>query len=293
MKTSDRCHLCKQPATLQLSHVVPKFAFRWLKTSSSTGYLRSFEQDNGHIHGERVNRRIQDGWKARWLCSNCEQLLGDYEKKFADCFFYPNVRRTLKSTAYGPWLLKFCVSLSWRSLKWFCDHDESHRYSEHLDTVGELWRRYLLDEISFPESYPQHLVLAEYASAKINETPIDINVYIRRGTNASIDTRHSPKFVVVKLPCFFVIGTLSEDNAQSWTETKVRANQGDLPFCSKLPKFLSEEILQQLRDIEHAKPSLSVVQTQKIRDTIETNPTRAANSDIRLARKFDKVARLL
>lgn len=46
------CKLCENEELKENSHVVPAFVFRWLKSSSPTGFLRK----TGN-----VNKRINDG----------------------------------------------------------------------------------------------------------------------------------------------------------------------------------------------------------------------------------------
>ena len=76
------CRLCQQEAGLKLSHILPAFAFRWLKDSAGNAYIR---------RGMEPNRRVQDGLKYYWLCSSCEGLLNLSETAFATNLFYPYI----------------------------------------------------------------------------------------------------------------------------------------------------------------------------------------------------------
>ncbi len=97
-----------------MSHVLPAFVFRWAKETSITGYLR---------FGKSPHRRAQDGLKVPLLCSRCEALLNLWERKFATQIFHPyNADEGLRA-AYGDWMLKFCVSVSWRVLTYFTSLD--------------------------------------------------------------------------------------------------------------------------------------------------------------------------
>jgi hypothetical protein len=69
----DRCVLCKEEKILKLSHVVPKWCFKWAK-----------QEDRGRIIGEYHSLGIeglvhQDGSKHYMLCDDCEQYLGKAE----------------------------------------------------------------------------------------------------------------------------------------------------------------------------------------------------------------------
>ena len=73
------CKLCEKDADLQLSHIIPKFVFAWLK-----------ETVPGGIRSNRVpNRRIQDGEKDYLLCRDCEQIFSVWEKQFCEHIFIP------------------------------------------------------------------------------------------------------------------------------------------------------------------------------------------------------------
>ena len=48
------CGLCDLVSNIRESHIVPSFAYNWLKDSSVTGHMH---------HGEAVNKRVQDGEK--------------------------------------------------------------------------------------------------------------------------------------------------------------------------------------------------------------------------------------
>ena len=61
---------------------------------------------------------MQDGIKLYWLCRTCEQMLGNWERQFASTIFHPITKNGSHLIAYSDWLLKFCVSISWRALLW-------------------------------------------------------------------------------------------------------------------------------------------------------------------------------
>lgn len=61
------CALCQAESVLLLSHIIPKWSYRWLKGEG--GILQS--RANGQIE-----LRSQDGDKHYLLCASCEQYLG-------------------------------------------------------------------------------------------------------------------------------------------------------------------------------------------------------------------------
>lgn len=66
------CPLCETEKQLRLSHIVPKWAYYWMK-----------QEDRGRIVGNYeslgVNVIEQDGSKNYMLCDSCEQFFGDAE----------------------------------------------------------------------------------------------------------------------------------------------------------------------------------------------------------------------
>jgi hypothetical protein len=140
-----KCHLCGEKKTLQQSHIIPKFFISWLKDSSATGYMRSTPTPS---------RRSQDGPKSDMLCGDCEEMFGQWETLVASNIFHPFNQHRLRSLSYGPWLLKFAASVSWRSLSYYLEMSRgSVAYSQSaLDIMGKalqtwkyLWGRWFLE----------------------------------------------------------------------------------------------------------------------------------------------------
>lgn len=72
------CALCTSPASLLLSHIVPKWAFKWHKAEGGVVHI----PPSGAIHP-----RIQDGYKHYLLCEPCEILLGHSENELSKIGF--------------------------------------------------------------------------------------------------------------------------------------------------------------------------------------------------------------
>jgi hypothetical protein len=106
------CRLCGATTELQESHILPGFVFRWMKETSATGYLR---------FGQQPNLRVQDGVKLHLLCRHCEQRFNSWETEFANQIFHPMTQGKAVRASYGPWLLLFCASVSWRVLVYHID----------------------------------------------------------------------------------------------------------------------------------------------------------------------------
>ena len=101
-----KCALCQQEKELQLSHIIPKFAGRYLK-ETSIGNIRN---------QENPNRTVQDIEKHYLLCHDCEELFSASERYFSQTIFYPYLRDHEQEFSYSNQLFYFITSLSWRSL---------------------------------------------------------------------------------------------------------------------------------------------------------------------------------
>ena len=134
------CALCGENKNLRISHIIPKFVSKWLKETSATGFLRGVE------HPEI---RMQDFAKLPFLCAECEQIFSKFECYFANQVFFPVLNKKITEVTYDERLLKFIISLNWRTLKKTYEVQcKQHPWiKEHLDTAEEVWREYLLGVI--------------------------------------------------------------------------------------------------------------------------------------------------
>jgi hypothetical protein len=157
--TETICRLCQKEADLHESHIIPKFAFRWLKETSATGNLR---------FSQTPNKRVQDGEKPKLLCQNCEQLFSGFETEFSSKMFYPYHEDNKIRVNYSIYLIKFSTSLSWRVLTFFSERGQLDHFTqeerENASRVCEHWRRFLLGDVSNPSYYEQHLIPVSYVS---------------------------------------------------------------------------------------------------------------------------------
>jgi hypothetical protein len=102
---NGKCALCNKVTELEESHIIPKFVFKWLKETTPTA-IRNLGTPN---------KRVQDGFKEYLLCHECEDLFNKWETKFCEQVFLP-IHDKPAPIKYGPWALKFAVSVSWRVL---------------------------------------------------------------------------------------------------------------------------------------------------------------------------------
>lgn len=206
---SGLCRLCEHQAELQLSHVLPAFAYRWLRESSGSGHLRNSQEPN---------KRIQDGLKFYWLCADCEELFSRNETTFAGRLFHPYLKVPGQIFPYSSWLIHFCTSVSWRVLRFYLD--EGHLQAWESEALGRVqsaeavWRDMLFGRRSNPGSFQQHMLPLDQISQATGEFEPNINRYLMRAIHLDICRGSQSIFTYVKLGRFIILGFLSMNHSQ-------------------------------------------------------------------------------
>ena len=168
------CAFCGEHKPLRESHILPAFIFRWLRNCSGVA---------GHIrHTDNPNRRVQDGVKLPWLCNDCEGRFSRYETAFATKVFHP-WHAGLYRIGYGDWLLKFCVSISWRVLKFARGRNKNAPYTNEqltlLDGAEARWRAFLKDEVPHPADLQRaYRDFGSIESTSVTNLPTNFNRFI-------------------------------------------------------------------------------------------------------------------
>ena len=244
--------------------------------------------------GDEPNRRVQDGWKKRWLCSSCENLLGAAERQFAQQVFKPVVEDRLKNIEYGPWLLKFCVSVSWRVLCYFQDTNNFDDYSWEdkalLDNAAIAWRDYLLGQnADVPNAFCQHLyVVPGVSSAKYEMAP-NLNRYVLRHIAADIVRGGHQHIAYVKLPRIFILGVLHDERPNEWRGTVVHSDGGTIPHDQRVPDAFYDYVNEKSKHAGVISRSISDRQKTKVLADLYSDPVRVGESDTLTALQRDIV----
>lgn len=269
------CHLCGTTSELQNSHVVPAFAYRWLRETSGNGHLRS---------SRNPNLRVQDGPKEHWLCLNCEANFNQSETAFANRIFHPYLQESGQRLRYGAWLLHFCASLSWRTLHYHTQNETTNEFAPHLTSSIELaestWRDYLLGRLPHPGEFRQHLVPVdriESASARLSP---NINRYLMRAVQIDLCHGDDTLFTFTKLGRFIVLGFINEPNPNNWTGSRINANHGTVePRDLTMPAAFMGYLNNKADSLAGVTGSISDRQQKKIDDAFISNLDRMIGSD--------------
>jgi len=269
------CRLCGELAELQDSHVLPAFVFRWLKETSATGFIR---------FGQSPNGRIQDGLKKPWLCLSCEQKLNAWETKFANNLFHPMNDDGGHRVRYGDWLLKFCVSVSWRSLSAMTEMTGLKQFSKAQQNAAihalDTWRGFLLDKVSHPGQFEQHLLPFDSIDRLTGSFPPNFCRYLLRAVE--IDAAHGEKiaFIYSKLGRFVILGFIELPHPQQWVGSKIHVREGLIaPRKYILPIEFGDYLKDRAcrRTVVYGK--ISDKQLGKIDETLRKDMDRLARSE--------------
>jgi hypothetical protein len=286
MPTVEKCKLCLKERELQESHIVPSFVYKWMKETSATGYMR---------FGQAPNKRSQDGYKARWLCCECEQLLNVWETQFATQIFHPINREGSVKIRYSDWLLKFCASLSWRVLlmmkekEYLKDFSEAQRKA--VDAALITWAAFLLGEDSNPGRFEQHMVVFDAIDpdgTTLQDMPPNFNRYILRTVDLDVVRSESIAFVLSKMGKFFVLGFIDAKYPRQWVGTKINANSGTINGSNyTLPRQFGDYLIEEARRYADIYAKISDTQRDRIDQTMWQNIDRVARSGSFAAMQHD------
>ena len=268
------CAFCATRARLVESHVLPAFVYRWLRDRSGTGHIRRTDSPN---------RRVQDGLKLPWLCQQCEGRFSRYETAFATKVFHP-WQTGMNRIAYGEWLLKFCVSISWRVLRYARGRNKDAQYTDIqrslMDDAEMRWRAFLKDEAPHPGAFEQHLLISDVIeSTTIRDLPNNMNRFMTGAVTLDIVGSQQSLMTFSKLGRFIVFGMIQKGEGR-WEGTKVHVRHGLLkPSRVVVPGSLIPLIREKSALLAAAAESMSAVQRTKVDNAVLDNLSKFAASD--------------
>jgi hypothetical protein len=264
-----KCALCRIGNAKEDGHLIPHFVFRHMVKTSPTGFLRA--QQN-------PNRRLQDGASIKFLCPRCEDQFARWESIFAQTVFRPLHRHQvyrdgryvdINGLCYGPWLSRFCTSVSWRSLYSLRlsahDHPELIGDLARNESAFEAWREFLVGKRDRVESFPQHLIVTSAPSEmEGGQCPLDLMLHMERGVTNAVWFSRVEAYVFTKMCRAIVVGTI-RDELRPWAGTLVRPEGGtfssDIQVVSGL---VGEWIRHDVEGMSRARGQVSPRQSRVI-----------------------------
>lgn len=219
----------------------------------------------------------------RFLCPVCEDRFSKWEKTFAQQVFHPLHKHqgrpgctypAMNGFQHGDWLLRFCVSVSWRSLI-----DLTMQYKSDVSPFGdghpvaaaqESWRSFLLGERDAVEGFEQHLMIvgAPSETRGIENSP-DLRLYFERAVTNGFWHCPEEAYVVTKLCRVIVVGTV-RDEAMVWRGTSVNSGSGYFSAEDQVVSGVFRSWLQNdLDGIIDARTRVSSAQRDLIRESAQ------------------------
>ena len=263
--SATACRLCGKSAILQLSHIYPRFVFKWM-AKTAAGAL---------CHGEKPNRPIQDGTKLPLLCQECEQRFSPSENWFATNLFFPSVSGENLPQQYDQNLFYFIISLAWRMT---CLPRNAGPPADLMENVDREWRHFLLNR-EIPKTYAAaHLILCNpdhknKFGVKQLLSIHNFHRYFGRNTDGTLVGCQNNFLVYVKLPCFLFFVPITRLDEEKLINTRVSPEGGNLLNEQDVrDPWLISILEQRAAIVDNCFSNISERQTNKVLKKLLENP---------------------
>ncbi|XID90469.1 hypothetical protein ACF3MZ_18215 [Paenibacillaceae bacterium WGS1546] len=282
-----KCALCEKEATLENSHIISKFVYRYIVKNSATGYMRSTEN---------VNKRLQDGDKRPMLCSECEDLFSKNETAFANKIFHPFQNNSITTFDYDNWLNYFISSVNWRNLYLdildFVVEKNIPVYAlEVLIKAERILRDYLLGKRNDIDEIENHIFFFD----TIERTTDDISahnphVFFRTSSfgYTYVTYGYGEGYYVYSNLAGILICTLIKKSVEDkWENTYIQPNTGKLLSPQYVKSPLMGEVMVYMKEYS-SKREMSEKQMQAVLEQMKKDPDRVKRSNSFKFRQYDK-----
>ena len=141
----------------------------------------------------------------------------------------------------------------------------------------------MLDEISNPGSYEQHLLPVNLVeNIGFPDPPPNLNRYLVRAIDIDVVTDEQETIVFTKMCKIIVAGFIDRKGARRWHNTKVRAKRGTFQVGNqqyKLPGSFGNYLMDRARKTSELSSEMSEKQRKKINEAYRQNPDRTVESE--------------
>lgn len=205
-RTKDKCKLCSRVSNIEMSHLIPAFVVRYLKSTSVTGYIRNTKDPN---------LTQQEGEKFPLFCSDCEGIFSRLEKYFAEEVFIPYHKGNSRISEYDYRLGRFCASQAFRKIVYNdCISDKSRALKPNLMNklakARDFLQQYVLSGAKNQNEYSNHLIftdLVETWGPGLPSPPEKFNMYITRAIDTAIVSSGRGKLFIYNKMCKIILLT--------------------------------------------------------------------------------------
>ncbi|MDA2650217.1 hypothetical protein PDQ77_26015 [Bacillus cereus] len=274
------CALCKEESELEGSHIIPKFVFKYLKTDSFTGRIRT---------PGKPNRALQDGPKMHLLCGQCEDLFSTNETLFSRKIFhlYKEDKLVFPVIYDSNWLNYFITSVHWRVLHKDLEEfrmGQNPKYKitkENIDVLSiasEIMRSYLLGKSEDLDTLENHILFFDEKMAiSAVENPhaaifgsVLGRTIVLEGTNSI--------HIVTNLLGIIMVTIVRKHPDESWINTTIKNEPGEIVR----PQTYNSPIAILIKSFEAARQryneGLSLKQYEDMQERIKKDPEGYKNS---------------
>ena len=257
-----KCALCGEEKELQLSHIVPNFVGKRLK-STSPGSIRNTNEPN---------KVVQDIEKHFMLCHDCEELFSKSEVWFANHIFNPYENKSEEIFDYDENLSYFIISLSW-SL--YLDLEEFKKEPDFDKNIlmtllhsEKIMREYLLHKRKDIGTIENHIFFMDRIQmvSKIDASKKP-SAAMHRSISSYTAYNGKTSFTVSNLLGVLIVTFYSMENNEQWENTQISLGSGRIEAIDQhMTSVVGQEIEFWMDQAEEAKDKLSPAQRQKIED---------------------------
>jgi hypothetical protein len=259
------CKLCGLDSKLELSHILPKFIFRWIIKTSATGRLRGMGNPN---------IPLQDGKKMHLLCSSCEDKFNKYETWFANKMFHPAISG-VSVFEYDHNLYRFIVSLFWRVIVINMNrevYDKAIMRNNLIESEKRL-RDFLNSSCEAGKANEVFVIPVSYIESAPRELK-GLNYYFTRATDVQIlfDNSENKMFFYCVMPFFIIVGNVVGLNKIDFAGCTVDQKKGQL--------FSKDVIVKDMSVASFMQSQINRIDTLSISDAQQKSIDERALKDI-------------
>lgn len=265
---NNKCAFCKEDRPLKESHIIPKFVYDWVKSTSPTPYLR---------YSNNVEKREQDGPKQKLLCEDCELLFSKWENVLSQEVFKKLANYQVKNTKLNisSESLLAILSIFWRKLITIDYSIDNNWTDEDRFVIQDLAKRIKSELLTRNPS--QKILFIPVTEKLISsfESPDVARYYLERSVdNFNIRFLDEPHRYIAffKFP-FMYFYILSDGWSTSEINDYLHLNKGQVSFEDKdySPRILKQFLQNSLQQYRITLSSMSSEETSKISSEILNN----------------------
>ena len=205
---------------------------------------------------------------------------------FARAIFRPLMANPALSVSYGPFALRFLVSILWRNLALDLDTNNAgpEQCRRDLEGVETEWRQYLLEQAELEHYGRVHLIVTDFA---VHGSP-QYNRYLTRDADATAMWTDAGGLLgyYVKFAKLLIFAEIVRAEQALWVNTLVDLAGGTIRSGSvevsdgRIGEFLIDRAVRFETYRRQGLTTISPLQREKIKTRLAENPSRFANTEL-------------